>query len=229
MVSVEPGSDLNMGSTTYEFTSSVPLDPVECGTTIVVRGPPETNPSDAAMHLLTPVPQNQGGAVLVDTDNPSRVTAERWTERTGVSASRLGVVSCDGGLDGPAESLGATACVSQPSDLTGLGIQYSKLARSFSGGPRGRLRVGLDSISTLLMFCDDVQSVYRFLHTFTGRIRSTGQLGVFVYSPSMHDERVSNIVTQPFDVAVDLRLSDDGEREFRTSGLSDQPSEWLPL
>ena len=79
------------------------------------------------------------------------------------------------------------------------------------------------------MFCNDVQSVYRFLHTFTGRIRSSGQLGVFVYSPSMHDDRVTSIVTQPFDAAIDLRLTDDGARQFRTSGLSGQDSAWLPI
>ena len=229
MLSAEPGADAAIGDTHYEFVPDLSLDPVACGTNIVVRGPPEADPSDVGMRLLTPVPQNQGGAVLVDTDNSPRLTAERWAEVTGVSPARLGVVSCDGGLDGPEESLGATACVSQPNDLTGLGIQYSKLSRSFSGGPRGRLRVGLDSVSTLLMFCDDVQSVYRFLHTFTGRIRSSGQLGVFVYSPSMHDDRVSSIITQPFDAAIDVRLTDEGTREFRTSGLSEQPSPWLPI
>lgn len=226
-MSAEPDSDTGAGPNRYEFTPDLPLRPVATGTTLVVRGPPEAAPGDLAMRLLAPVPQTQGGAVVVDTDDAPRRTAERWTDVTGTPASRLGVVGC-GGHDG-GETLGATACVSQPSDLTGLGIQYSKLTRSFSGGPRGRLRVGLDSISTLVMFCDDVQSVYRFLHTLTGRVRSTGQLGVFVYSPSMHDDRISNVLTQPFDAAVDVRLTDDGTRELRITGLSDQSSAWTPL
>jgi hypothetical protein len=213
----------------YEFDPDLPLRPVAHGTSLVVRGPPEAAPGDLALRLLSPVSRNQGGTVLIDTDDAPRRVADRWMALTDVPAARLGVVSCDGGREGDPETLGATACVSQPSDLTGLGIQYSKLARSFTEGPRGRLRVGLDSVSTLLMYCDDVQTVYRFLHTFTGRIRSTDQLGVFVFTPEMHDERVSSVVTQPFDAAVDVRLADDGEREVRVSGLHDQPSTWTRL
>ena len=228
-MSAEPGADVGTGPNRYEFTPDLPLAPVATGTTLVVRGPPEAAPDELAMQLLTPTPQNKGGTVLVDTDDVPRRTAERWTAVTETPASRLGVVGCDDTHDAGAETLGAVACVSQPSDLTGLGIQYSKLARSFSGGPRGRLRVGLDSVSTLVLFCDDVQSVYRFLHTFTGRIRSAGQLGVFVFSPSMHDDRVSNIISQPFDAAVDVRLTDEGVREMRVTGLADQPSTWTPI
>jgi hypothetical protein len=228
-MSAEPGSDVGTDPTRYEFSSDLPLRPVAAGTTLVVRGPPEAAPDDLAMRLLAPVPRTQGGAVVVDTDDAPRRTAERWTTTTEAPASRLGVVGCDAGHDGGAETLGAVACVSQPSDLTGLGIQYSKLARSFSGGPRGRLRVGLDSVSTLVLFCDDVQPVYRFLHTLTGRIRSAGQLGVFVFSPSMHDDRVSNIITQPFDAAIDVQLTDDGVREMKMAGLPDQPSTWTPI
>jgi hypothetical protein len=213
----------------YAFDPALPLGPVAYGTSLVVRGPPEAAPGDLALRLLSPVSRNQGGALLIDTDDAQRRTVDRWTAVTDVPAARLAVVSCDGGRETDVETLGAGACVSQPSDLTGLGIQYSKLARSFTEGPRGRLRVGLDSVSTLLMYCDDVQTVYRFLHTFTGRIRSTDQLGVFVFTPEMHGDRVSSVVTQPFDAAIDVRLADNGERELRVSGLHDQPTTWTSL
>ena len=213
----------------YQFTSGLPLRPVPAGTTLLVRGDPSGSLDELAMRLLSPVPHDQGGAVLVDTDDPTRRAAARWAETTDTPVSRLGVVSCHGGRGDPPTALGATTCVSRPNDLTGLGIQYSKLIHSFADGPRGRLRVGLDSVSTLLMYCDDVQTVYRFLHTFTGRIRSTGQLGVFVVNPEMHDDRVLNVVTQPFDGVVDVRPTDDGRRELRVSGLTDQPTSWTPF
>ena len=228
-MSVDSGSEATSPRDRYEFTSDLPLQSVSTGTTLVVRGDPAAAPGELAMRLLSPVCRGQGGTLLVDTDDTVHGTATRWTDVTGCPISRLAVVACDGGTEAPADGLGAAACVSQPNDLTGLGIQYSKLARSFTEGPRGRLRVGLDSISTLLMYCEDVQTVYRFLHTFTGRIRSTSQLGVFAFNPAMHDERVSSVVAQPFDAAIDVRLTDDGEREMRVSGLPDQPTAWSSL
>jgi hypothetical protein len=228
-VSVEPDTDAASPPDSYRFAPDLPLEPVAQGTSIVVRGDPTAAPGELALRLLAPSSRNQGGTVLIDTDDVARRTVVRWKQATDAPISRLAVVGCDGGRDEPPEELGMASCVSQPNDLTGLGIQYSKLARSFTEGPRGRLRVGLDSVSTLLMYCDDVQTVYRFVHTFTGRLRSTGQLGVFVFNPGMHDDRVSSVVTQPFDGTVDVRLNDDGTRECRVSGLLDQPSGWIPL
>jgi hypothetical protein len=228
-MSAEFGTDATTPDSRYEFDPALPLRPVAHGTSVVVRGDSAAAPGDLALRLLSPVPRNAGGTLLIDTDDTSRRTADRWTELTDAPASRLAVVSCDGGRTREPDGLGAGVCVSGPDDLTGLGIQYSKLARSFTEGSRGRLRVGLDSVSTLLMYADDVQTVYRFLHTFTGRLRSTGQLGVFVFNPEMHDQRVASVVTQPFDAAVDVRLADDGTREMRVSGPSDQPTEWTPV
>lgn len=223
------GTDAGAAGDCYAFASDLPVPAVAHGTSVVVRGEPEAAPGKLAMQLLTPTSRERGGALLMETDDTQRGVATRWRDSTDVPLSRLAVVSCDGGPRSDPDELGASACVSQPSDLTGLGIQYAKLARSFTEGPRGRLRVGLNSVSTLQMFCDDVQTVYRFLHTFTGRIRTSGQLGVFVFNPEMHDPRVAGIVTQPFDVAVDVRVAEDGHREAKVTGVPDYDSTWMPV
>jgi hypothetical protein len=228
-VSVESGADAAPPGDRYVFASDLPVPPVAHGTSVVVRGDAAAGPGAVAMRLLEPVSRRQGGALLVETDDTQRGIATRWAASTDVPLSRLAVVSCEGGRRDPPADLGASGCVSQPSDLTGIGIQYAKIARSFTEGPRGRLRVGLDSVSTLQLYCDDVQTVYRFLHTFTGRIRTSGQLGVFVFNPEMHDERVASVVTQPFDAAVDVRLDGDGHRELRVTGVADHSPTWTPL
>jgi hypothetical protein len=213
----------------YAFAPDLPVPPVAHGASVVVRGEPAAAPGKLAMRLLTPTSRERGGTLLIETDDTQRGVVARWSDSTDVPLSRLAVVSCDGGQHSDSDRLGASACVSQPSDLTGLGIQYAKVARSFTEGPRGRLRVGLDSVSTLQMFCDDVQTIYRFLHTFTGRIRTSGQLGVFVFNPEMHDPRVAGIVTQPFDVAVDVRVGENGQREAKVTGVPDHDSAWTPV
>jgi hypothetical protein len=228
-VSVEPRRDAGPPADSYAFASDLPIDQVPHGTSLVVRGSAEAAPGELAMRLLAPVSRATGGALLVETDDTQRGVSTRWVDGTDIPLSRLAVVSCHSGQHDPPTGLGASGGVSQPSDLTGIGIQYSKIARSFTEGPRGRLRVGLDSISTLQLYCDDVQTVYRFLHTLTGRIRTNGQLGVFVFNPGMHDQRVASILTQPFDAAIDVRVSESGHREARVTGLPEQDSRWTPL
>lgn len=219
------------GTTTgdYRFGADLPVDRVSRGTSLVVRGSAAAAPGALAMRLLAPVTGRDPGALLVETDDTPRGVATRWTEGTDVPLSRLAVVSCDGGRHDSPTDLGGAGRVSRPGDLTGIGVQYAKVARSFGGGPHSRLRVGLDSVSTLQLYCDDVQTVYRFLNALTGRIRASGRLGVFVFNPEMHDPRVARVVSQPFDAAVDVRVGDSGGREARLTDVSGQTSAWTPL
>lgn len=228
-MSVEPRRDDEGPPDDYRFGPDLPVDRVPRGTSLVVRGSAAAAPGALAMRLLAPVTERDADALLVETDDTPRGVTTRWTEGTDVPLSRLAVVSCDGGRRDPPTGLGGTGRVSRPSDLTGIGVQYAKVARSFGGGPHSRLRVGLDSVSTLQLYCDDVQTVYRFLHALTGRIRASGRLGVFVFNPEMHDPRVTRVVSRPFDATVDVRVGDSGGREARFTDVSGQTSAWTPL
>jgi hypothetical protein len=213
----------------YEFAAPVPFGPVPRGTTILVRGPPQAAPGKLAMRLLAPPRDGDGRALLVETDDTARGAAARWRDLTAASLSRLAVVGCNGGRDAAPEGLGASATVGAPGDLTGIGVQYGRLARSFARGEAGRLRVGLDTVSTLLLYCDDLPTVYRFLHTLTGRTRASGRLGVHVVNPALHDERTGRLVAGLFDVTVDVRRGDDGTREARPAGLPGRTAGWTTL
>jgi len=61
--------------------------------------------------------------------------------------------------------------------MTGIGIKLSEYLQEFYE-TRGvtQNRVLLHSVSTLLMY-SDLQTVFRFLHVFTGRIQSADALG----------------------------------------------------
>lgn len=73
----------------------------------------------------------------------------------------------------------------------------------------------LHSLSTLLMYAD-LQTVFRFLHVFTGRIQSVGGLGVFTIDADAHDDRTMNTIKQLFDGIItthedappDIRIAD---------------------
>jgi hypothetical protein len=118
--------------------------------------------------------------------------------------------------------------VRSPSDLTGIGIEYSSLYEGLFGEGIQRVRTGLFSISTLLVYADEMQPVYRFLHTLTGRVRTADGFGVCVIDPSSVDDRTLSSITQTFDGRVDLREVDGG-KQLRVRGLAGQSSDWRSL
>jgi hypothetical protein len=72
------------------------------------------------------------------------------------------------------------------------------------------------SLSTLLMY-SDLQTVFRFLHVFTGRIQSVDGLGLFCIDSSAHDDQTLNTLKQLFDGLIET--SEDGEPTLRIAEL----------
>jgi hypothetical protein len=171
---------------------------------------------EAALDVLDDIEGSETVVFISTNDGVS--SAVDWFDGRGVDTTvRLGVVDASGSEtpvpDGlPVERLGS------PGDLTGMSLGFAKLAQRFEqAGSGDRIRVGLVSVSTLLMYAD-VQTVFRFLHVFTSRIRSGGLLGVFTLDPGMHDDRTVNTVRAIFD--AEARVGPDGEVELRGTGFT---------
>lgn len=172
---------------------------------------------EAALDVLDDISGSE--TVVFISTNDGATTAVDWFDGRGVDTTvRLGVVDASGSStpvpDGlPVERLGS------PGDLTGISLGFAKLAQRFEqAGSGDRIRVGLVSVSTLLMYAD-VQTVFRFLHVFTSRIRSGGLLGVFTLEPGMHDEQTVNTVRAIFD--SEALVDEDGQVELRGTGFTE--------
>jgi len=208
----------------YEF-GDLPIDPVEPGTSLLVAGPALSGIRELGLRLLTGGDED-GVLFLAIDDSGEKIVTAYESVGGGFDRSRMAIIQCGGtDADRGDENI---RCVASPSDLTGIGIEYSSLYESLYGEGIDRVRTGLFSISTLLMYVDDMQSVYRFLHTLTGRVNSADGLGVCVVDPSSHDRQTLSSITQTFDGRIDLRETE-GDAEIRVRGLPDQPSEWQPL
>jgi len=90
-----------------------------------------------------------------------------------------------------------------------------------------RLRVGFDGLDTLLAGADPALA-FRFLHLFTGRVRSGGLLAVAHIDPARHDPATVSNVRALFDGVLEVRATDDG-REARLRGIDDIPGRWAPI
>jgi hypothetical protein len=117
-----------------------------------------------------------------------------------------------------------THAVSSPGDLTGISVGAAKLLKRFSEHDIADVRHGLVSVSTLLQYLE-LTTVFKFLHVYTGRIATTGGLGVFTLNSSAHDQRTVNTVIGQFDVVIELRETEAGEREIRSRDPSGVPTE----
>jgi hypothetical protein len=140
----------------------------------------------------------------------------------------LGIVDCVSKQQGmnPVDSDEITYA-SSPKDMTGIGIQLSEFLEAFYK-ERGvqRNRILLHSLSTLLMY-SNLQTVFRFLHVFTGRVQSADALGIFVIDSTAHDQQTMSTLKQLFDGQIEIREGDD-QPELRLQGVGDD-SDWQPI
>lgn len=205
----------------YAF-EALPLEPVEAGTNILVTGPSLGGTRQLSLQLLA---SDADGMLLIAADNAAPDVIESF-ERAGgrYDPSRMGIIDCS--QHGAADADSNVCVVNSPGDLTGIGIQYSRLYEHLHGSGVEAVRTGLYSLSTILPYVDEIQPVYRFLHTVTGRIRAAGGLGICALDPETQDERVVGSVAQPFDGRLDLRRDENGGREIRLQGLPGHDSDW---
>jgi len=206
----------------YEF-DDLPLEGVPPATNLLVTGPALGGTRELLLRLLL----GEDGVVIVTADTNARQVLSEF-ERLGgtVDQDRVRVVSCtresDSGL-GPAVST-----VSSPGDLTGIGIEYSDHYEQVYARGYDAVRTGIYTLTPLLVYCEDVRPVFRFINTVTSRIRTADGLGVCAIDPSAHDEQVVSSIAQPFDARVEVREREGG-LELRVKGLPDQPTEWTAV
>lgn len=184
---------------------------VRPGTSLLVTGP--ARPVEGLCLELLARGHRHGERTLVITTGTSAADiAGSMRERSGSFQPRyLAVVDTTAG---GAEVPGVTVeTLSSSGDLTGISLETSKLVRSF--GEEAPLRLGLVSVSTLLMYVD-LQTVFRFLHVFTSRVSSGGWFGVFGLDPEMHDTQAVSTVRAAFD--AEARIDDDGDGDVEIQG-----------
>lgn len=189
---------------------SVVFDP---GTSLLVTGPS----ADAQDRLLDVVGAGVAAdetAIVISATTGAAGIVAALRERDALAPERVGVLDCtDSG--GHEDHEVPVAQVSSPGDLTGISLEFVKLLRRFEeAGYDERVRVGLASISTLLIYTE-VQTTFRFLHVFTSRLASAGMLGIFTIDPDMHEPQTVNTVRAIFD--CEARIDDDGV-DLRGSG-----------
>lgn len=205
------------------------IDGIDAGTNLLVMGPSMSGKDSFAFSVLSAGIEAGEGSIYVTTKYSGEEVMEEF-EDAGIDPERFGVVDCvsqNQGMSQPADSANIKL-TSSPNDMTGIGIKVSELLEEFLEN-KGieQNRICLNSVSTLLMY-SNLQTVFRFLHVFTGRIRSADALGIFLIDSEMHDQQEYSTLKQLFDGVVETRAGDGGN-EARVTGLGGGNTDWFTL
>ncbi len=65
----------------------------------------------------------------------------------------------------------------------------------------------------------NLQTVFRFLHVFTGRVQSAEALGLFIVDSTAHDNQTMSTLRQLFDGEIEVREAEGDESELRVKGV----------
>jgi len=197
-----------------------PLDvEVEQGSNLLLSGPALTGKKQLAFDILASGVRDGEGAIVVSNTDGAKRVFEAFEERVDYTERPVAVVDCVTRQQGVSEARddAQVRYTSSPVDMTGVGIKFSELLEEFyehQGVERNR--VFLDSLSTLLMY-SDLQTVFRFLHVFTGRIQSVDGLGLYAIDSSAHDDKTMNTLKQLFDGVIETH--EDGEPTANLPGV----------
>lgn len=198
------------------------LATVPAGTNLLVSGPAMVGKTELAAELTSVGVERGEHAVVVTADEGARQIRSQFPE-----TDRLHVVDCTGS-GGSFDDTEVDKFVSSPGDLTGIGIGITKCTQSIGEGASDGVRLAVLSLSTILRYTS-LDALFNFVHVLTGRIASTGYLGVFTVDPTLHDDRTLNTIRAQMDGLVELREAEDGGRQARVTGLPDASGEWTTL
>jgi KaiC/GvpD/RAD55 family RecA-like ATPase len=201
----------------YDLSPALDVE-VQPGTNILLAGPPLTGKRALGLDILAGGVERGDGAVVVSTKDSAKRVLTDLGSRFEVQGKPVTIIDCVTRQQGisDAEADENVKYVSSPVDMTGIGIQLSEVLEEFyQRRSVEHNRVMLHSLSTLLMY-SDLQTVFRFLHVFTGRLQSVDALGLFAIDSTSHDDQTMNTLKQLFDGIVTTH--EEGEPTVRLPG-----------
>lgn len=203
------------------------LKGIRSGSNIMMIGPPMSGKETIINNIVYSGLLANEAAVIVTTREPGENVIEWFTyNNLDIPMERLGIVDCvTKTLGVPTADTANIKRASSPVDLTGIGVKISQFLDDFWMKKNIRkTRLCINSLSTILMY-SNIQTVFRFLHVFTGRVKAAGAIGIYVVEEGMHDSQAIATLKQLFDGVIEIKQEQD-THFIRIVGLGQKPSPW---
>ena len=218
---------------TYDLADVLDADRLRAvppGTALLISGPAMTGKDRLLQSFLADGLTRSEAALAVTTSGTAEGFVDDIRERAEFEGRALSVVDCRGEGSRESQELEGGSQVhrvSDPADLTSIGVCITEALERVEVGGYDRGRFGLTSLSTMLTYPDE-KTVFKFCHVLASRLDGAGFVGLFTIDESAHDQQTLQVLKQNFDGQVQLRERE-GQREVRVRGLGGDPSPWRPL
>jgi KaiC/GvpD/RAD55 family RecA-like ATPase len=204
---------------------------IPLATNILLIGPPLTGKAIIARAAMYNGLKSKEAGIYISTKDSGTKIEERYAN-SGLPldpyGDAYGIVDCVSRSlrTDKTEISKNTALVASAVDMTGISIAVGKFLEEFWREKQmKRIRVIIESVSNLLMY-SNVQTVYRFLHVFTGKVRAVEGLGIYTLEEGMHEPMVITTLKQLVQGVIELKEEED-RRFLRVSGITPMPTKWV--
>lgn len=203
---------------------------LKAGSNILLIGPSMSGKESISNHIIHDNTVKNDNAVMVVTANePGFSILERFKRlEPKLLLSRVGLVDCISTRYGGEYAVenDNIKFVNSPEDLTAIGIKISQFFEEFFIMKKiPKIQLHIVSLSTFLMY-SNIQTVFRFLHVLTGRIKMADAIGIYVIDSEMHDPHILTAIKLLCDCMIEVKSEND-KNFIRTVGVLSEPTEWL--
>ncbi len=200
------------------------------GSNIMIVGPPMTGKSVLGrMFFYNRLKDGSAGIFVSTKDTGEKVIDWFKTNDLDISRAKYGIIDCVSRtlqMDINLQDTDRIRYVSSPVDLTGISVKVNDLLEEFWKKEQIRsIGVVIESLSALLMY-SNLQTVFRFLHVFSGRIRSVDAAGMYLIEEGMHDPRTQVTLKQLFQGVIETK-DEGGEKLLQVIAPGCKVSGWF--
>ncbi len=182
------------------------------GSNLLLMGPSMAGKEAILNHIISYGATEKDNAVMmVTTREPAIQILDYLKDKTpNLPLSNVGIVDCVSKMfDNTAVETKNIKIVNSPVDLTGIGVKISQFFEDFYIKKNiHNIQLHINSLSTIMMY-SNLQTVFRFLNVYTGRIKAAEALGIYVIESGMHDEKSIATLKQLCDVMIEVKSEKD--------------------
>ena len=220
----------------YTFKSGlVQIDSIsggfEAGTNFLVLAPPMSFAEDLAYSMIKPLTGEY--AIILSTNDRASEVIDAF-KVMGVDKRYVGTIDAitKGSTPGITDT-NRLMFVASPTDLTGIGIKFSKMIElifdgDFSDGEAGLfpppVRFCVNSISTLLMY-RKLEILYQFLHVLTSKVKKIDGVGFYLLNKESFDEKTISLIKQLMNGVIEVKV-EQNTHYMRIQGMKGVSSDW---
>jgi hypothetical protein len=203
----------------------------EAGTNFLVLAPPMSFAEDLAYSMIKPLTGEY--AIILSTNDRASEVIDAF-KVMGVDKRYVGTIDAitKGSTPGITDT-NRLMFVASPTDLTGIGIKFSKMVElifdgDFSDGESGLfpppVRFCVNSISTLLMY-RKLEILYQFLHVLTSKVKKIDGVGFYLLNKESFDEKTISLIKQLMNGVIEVKV-EQNTQYMRIQGMKGVSSEW---